>query len=81
MAAKALRPPPPLVLRLLTAVHEAMPDGPAPQWVGVDTLQLRVDRIRLDQAIGLAATSGWLKTSGNPPKVVLITSDGIELLK
>jgi hypothetical protein len=65
MAAKALRPPPPLVLRLLKAVHEAMADSPAPQWIGVDTLQLRVDRIRLDQAIGLAATSGWLKTVSN----------------
>jgi hypothetical protein len=65
----------------LRAVQTATPEGNTPHWVGINTLQLRVDRIRLDQAIMLAALSGWLKVSGNPPTTATITSAGLALLE
>jgi hypothetical protein len=81
MARKAERKPPPLVLKVLRAVHEATKDKKPPYWVSIDTLGLRVDQIRLDQAIALAALSGWLRTAGNPPLSVAITAAGISLLE
>jgi hypothetical protein len=36
--------------------------------------------VRLDQAIVLAALSGWLKISGNPPKTLSMTRDGLSLI-
>jgi hypothetical protein len=72
--------PPPLVLRVLRAVHEATKDKKPPHWIGVSTLGLRVDLLRLDQAIALAARSGWLRTAGNPPLTIAITIDGVQVL-
>jgi len=80
MAKRAMRPPPPLVLRLLRALYEVSEDGAA-EWVLVDSLPLRVDRIRLDQAIVLAALSGWVKVAGNPPERLMLTEAGSSLLK
>jgi hypothetical protein len=73
--------PPPLVLRLLRSLHEATKDSPQPAWVSLDSLQLRVDRIRLSQAVVLAGLSGWLQLSGSPPKDVAITAAGIAQLE
>lgn len=73
------RTPPPLVRRILQAVHEAAKDKGPPGWVGIATLGLRVDRIRLDQAIALAVRSGWLKAAGHPPLTVAITAAGISV--
>lgn len=75
------RKPPPLVLRVLRAVHEATGDKTPPYWIGIAALGLRVDQIRLDQAIALAALSGWLKVAGHPPSTVAITATGIRLLQ
>lgn len=81
MARTPQRKPPPLVLRVLRAVHEAARDNKPPHWVGVNALGLRVDRIRLDQAIALAAQSNWLKVAGHPPLSVAITAIGIGLVE
>jgi hypothetical protein len=75
------RKPPPLVLRVLRAVHEATKDKKPPYWVGIAALGLRVDQIRRDQAIALAALSGWLKVAGHPPLSVAITEAGIRLVE
>ena len=75
------RTPPPLVRRILRAVHEAAKDKQPPGWIGIGTLGLRVDRIRLDQAIALAVRSGWLRTAGHPPLTVAITAAGIALVE
>jgi hypothetical protein len=40
-----------------------------------------VDQIRRDQAIALAALSGWLKVAGHPPLSVAITEAGIRLVE
>lgn len=74
------RIPPPLVRRVLSAVHEATKDTKAPSWVNVGTLNLRIDRMRLEQAITLAVRSGWLKTAGDPPISLAITVDGLQAL-
>jgi hypothetical protein len=79
MAKKAERKPPPLVLTVLRAAHAATKDKKPPYWVGISALGLRVDRIRLDQAVALADLSGWLRVAGNPPLSVAITVAGIEL--
>ncbi|SJZ91842.1 hypothetical protein SAMN02745126_02869 [Enhydrobacter aerosaccus] len=80
MARTSQRIPPPLVRRVLTAVHEATKDTTAPSWVNVGTLSLRIDRMRLDQAIALAVRSGWLKTAGDPPISLAITVAGLQAL-
>jgi hypothetical protein len=80
MARKAMRPPPPLILKLLRALQEATKEEP-PEWVAIESLGLRVDRVRLDQAIVLAALSGWLKISGNPPKTLSMTREGSALVE
>jgi hypothetical protein len=72
--------PPPLVLRVLGAVHQATRDKMPPDWVDIDTLRLRVDRIRLSQAVGLAVASGWLSSTGGSPLKVAITADGLRKL-
>ncbi len=80
MARNPQRTPPPLVLRVLRALHEATRDKKPPHWVGVSALGLRVDQLRLDQAIALAARSGWLKTAGHPPLTIAITAHGLQAL-
>jgi hypothetical protein len=80
MAKKAERKPPPLVLKVLRAVHKATKDKKPPYWVSIDSLGLRVDRIRLDQAVALADLSGWLRVAGNPPMSVAITASGVSLI-
>lgn len=80
MPTKAMRPPPPLILKLLRALKEATKKDP-PEWVAIESLGLRVDRVRLEQAIVLAALSGWLKVSGNPPKTLSIAQDGLALIE
>jgi len=79
MAKGPERTPPPLVRRILRGVHEAAKDKEPPGWVGIGTLGLRVDRIRLDQAIALAVRSGWLKAAGHPPLTIAITAAGIRV--
>ncbi|MBS0219971.1 MAG: hypothetical protein JSR91_04435 [Proteobacteria bacterium] len=75
------RTPPPLVRRVLRAVYEAARDMKPPGWVGIGTLGLRVDRIRLDQAIALAVRSGWLRTAGQPPLTIALTAAGTSLVE
>lgn len=73
--------PPPLVLRVLGAVHQATKDKKTPaDRVDVDTLPLRVDLIRLSQAIGLAVASGWLSSTAGTPLKVAITDEGLRKL-
>lgn len=81
MARTPQRNPPPLVLRVLRAVHQATRDRKPPCWVGVNALGLRVDQIRLDQAITLAVQSSWLRAAGHPPLSVAITATGIRLVE
>ena len=80
MPTTSSRTPPPLVRRVLSAVHEATQDSTAPSWVNVGTLNLRIDRMRLDQAIQLAVRSGWLKTAGDPPISLAITVAGLQAI-
>lgn len=80
MAKSPNRTPPPLVRRVLSAVHEATKETTAPSWVNVGTLNLRIDRMRLDQAIMLAVRSGWLKTAGDPPLSLAITVAGLHAI-
>jgi len=72
--------PSPMVLRLLRAVDEAAQGKKAPYWVGVTSLRLKVDRLRLEQAIAFAARSGWLKAAGHPPLTVALTESGTDLI-
>jgi hypothetical protein len=65
-----------MVLRLLRAVDEAAQGRRAPHWVSIASLRLRVDRLRLEQAIAFAARSGWLKVAGHPPLTVALTESG-----
>ena len=72
--------PPPMVLRLLRAVDEAAQGKKAPHWVSLANLRLRVDQLRLEQAIAFAARSGWLKVAGHPPLTVALTDSGTSLI-
>jgi hypothetical protein len=68
-------------MSLLHVLRDATGDKALPYWITIDALGLRVDRIRLNQAIILAGISGWLKLKGNPPESLAITASGIELLE
>lgn len=72
--------PSPLVLRLLRAVDEAAQGKKAPHWVAIASLRLRVDQLRLEQAIAFAARSGWLKVAGHPPVTVALTESGTRFI-
>ena len=65
-----------MVLRVLRAVDEAAQGKKAPYWVAIASLRLRVDQLRLEQAIAFAARSGWLKVAGHPPVTVALTEIG-----
>lgn len=68
-------------MRLLRAVHEATKDLPPPAKVTLDSLGLRVDRIRLVQAAMLAGLSGWLKLSGSQATEIEMTPAGKALVE
>jgi hypothetical protein len=68
------------VLELLEAVYKQT-KGAHGRWVGVDSLDLGADEDKTDAAILLAALSGWLQAGGNPPHSVIITAEGIDLLR
>ena len=73
--------PPPLVMRVLRAVRAATGDKRPPHWIGLDALRLRIDQLRLGQAIALAERAGWLKVAGHPPLTVAITKAGLDAIE
>ena len=81
MPEETLRQPPALVMSVLHVLRDATGDRALPHWVEIEALGLKVDRMRLSQAVVLAGISGWLKLKGNPPESLAITASGIELLK
>ena len=69
-----------MVLRVLRAVDEAAQGKKAPFWVAIASLQLRVDQLRLEQAIAFAVRSGWLKVAGHPPVTIALTESGTSII-
>ena len=72
---------PALVLATVVLVYEAAQGRTQPWYVDRDKLSRDSVPDDLDGAIYYAELSGWLVGSGEPPKGVAITEDGVRLLE
>lgn len=83
MANRSLNPGE-FLLALLNAVHELTGRRPPPTWTHVDKVQIKLatgNRDALDAAIRLAVARRWLRSDGDPPISITLTSDGVKFLE
>lgn len=74
------KPVPPLVLDAVLAAYKATGGAPG-RWTSLSSLNLGAEQEKIDAAILLAALSGWLQVGGKPAHSVIVTAEGIELLR
>jgi hypothetical protein len=77
---KRARPVPPLVLEAVAAAYRETRGAPG-RWTSVSSLNLDAEQEKIDAAILLAALSGWVSIGGKPAHSVIVTAEGIEMLK
>ena len=71
---------PALVLAVLARVYELAGGRTYPSYVDSSTLDLIDAGDVVDLLIYYAELNGWLVATGEPPKIVAITADGVRLL-
>jgi hypothetical protein len=71
---------PALVLALLAKVYELSGGQAHPWYVDSSALDLIDAGDSVDSLIYYAEVNGWLVGTGEPPKIIAITADGIRLL-
>jgi hypothetical protein len=71
---------PALVLAVLARVYELAGGRTYPWYVDSSTLDLIDAGDVVDLLIYYAELNGWLVGTGEPPKIVAITADGVRLL-
>ncbi len=74
------KPVPPLVLDVVAAAYRETKGAPG-RWTSVSSLNLGVEQDIIDTAISIAVSSGWLSVGGKPAHSVIVTAEGIEMLK
>jgi hypothetical protein len=72
---------PALVLEVIAQVYELSGRRIQPWYIDRSTLDLGSASDSIDSSIYYAEVSGWLVGAGEPPKSVVITTDGVQLLE
>jgi hypothetical protein len=74
------KPVPPLVVEAVEAAYGATKGLPG-RWTSVSSQKLDARQEKIDAAILLPTLSGYLSIGGKPAHSVIVTAEGIELLK